>query len=139
TIIGHAPIMAEASPQSGERSLLLPLVLTAVGLTARLWLAFFTFLNPDEAWHYLLAAQPSLSMAYRASLTTAHPPLLILLLWAWHFVSSTELWLRLPSALAGTAFCWMMFLWIKDVFGRSAALIGLTYLLFSPPLIALSA
>jgi hypothetical protein len=33
----------------------------------------------------------------------------------------------------------MMFLWIKDVFGRSAALIGLTYLLFSPPLIALSA
>src|SRR2546430_7171281 len=59
-----------------RRTLLLPLCLVACGVVPRLILARETFLNPDEALHYLLSDQPSLAMAYKASLTTAHPPLL---------------------------------------------------------------
>jgi hypothetical protein len=113
--------------------------LLAAGFAARLWLAWSTFLNPDEAWHYLLAAQPSLRQAYQASLTTAHPPLFILLIWAWQHAGISEFWLRLPSVLAGTAFCWVMFRWMQTTLGYGAALAALPLTLFSPPLIALSA
>ena len=47
--------------------------------------------------------------------------------------------LRLPSVAAGTAFCWITFLWLRKVANRSAALTGLALLLFSPSLIHLSA
>ena len=129
----------EPQPRTRTASLRIPLLLLAGGLAVRVMLAYWTFLNPDEAWHYLLAAQPSLASAYRASLTTAHPPLMILLLYAWHFLGSSEFWLRVPSVLTGTAFCGMMFLWLDEVFDRTTALLALTLLLFSPPLISLSA
>jgi len=53
------------------------------GASMRLGLAARTFLNPDEALHYLVAAQPSFSQTYAVSLTTAHPPLMFFLLHAW--------------------------------------------------------
>ena len=46
----------------------------------RLWKASGTFLNLDEAMHFLAANKSSLSEAYQTSLTLAHPPLLILFL-----------------------------------------------------------
>ncbi|MGA7168017.1 MAG: hypothetical protein WBX08_02625, partial [Candidatus Sulfotelmatobacter sp.] len=52
-----------------------------LGFLARLWAASGTFLNPDEALHFRLANQPSLYLAYKASLTASHPPLLTLLLY----------------------------------------------------------
>jgi hypothetical protein len=119
-------------------SRLLPLGLLFAGLLLRLVPAASNFLNPDEAQHYLLSQQPSLRLTYQASLTTAHPPLLILLLHYWSALGKSELMLRMPSVLAGTAFCWMMFLWLRNVAGRGAALAGLALLLFSPPLIQLS-
>jgi hypothetical protein len=57
-----------------------PLLLILLGLMVRLIGAYSKFLNADEAMHYLLAMQPSLGAAYRASLGTAHPPLLIIFL-----------------------------------------------------------
>jgi uncharacterized membrane protein len=117
----------------------LPLGLLAAGFLARLGWAAWGFLNPDEAAHYLLSVQPSLALAYKASLTTAHPPLLILLLHYWQLVGSSEVILRLPSVIAGTAFCWVMFRWMEHVADRSAALVALALLVFSPPLISLSA
>ena len=116
----------------------LPLFLTAGGLAARLVLAHLTFLNPDEALHYLLSAEPSLALAYIASLTTAHPPLLILFLHYWRLLGNSEFVLRLPSVLAGTAFCWIMFLWLRRIADRTTALVGLALLSFSPSLISLS-
>ena len=118
---------------------LIPVSLVAVGLLLRFALAWCTFLNPDEILHYLLADQPSIGKAYRASLTTAHPPLLILFLYYWRMLGHAEWILRLPSVLAGTAFCWITFLWLNKVASRSAALTGLALLLFSPSLIRLSA
>ena len=115
------------------------LTVVAAGLGVRVFVASRSYLNPDEALHYLLINQPSAFLAYKASLTNAHPPLLYLLLYCWHFLGRSELMLRLPSVFAGTALCWVAFKWIGIVFGRTAGLIGLILVAFSPALVTLSA
>lgn len=109
------------------------------GFLWRLWLAQATFLNTDEAWHYSLANQNSLAAAYRASLTLAHPPLLILVLYFWRHFGTSDLWLRLPPVIAGTALCWAVYKWLSRVFGLSVGWVGLILVTFLPPMIALSA
>lgn len=116
-----------------------PVSLTAVGLIARLAWAHSLFLNADEALHYLLSTQTTVAETYRASLTTVHPPLLILFLHFWSWVGTSEFVLRLPSVLAGTAFCWLMYRWIEKAVDSETALIGLSLLLFCPALIYVSA
>src|SRR5579864_8877597 len=117
----------------------LPLIALVVGLGARLFEAWRYFLNPDEALHNLLASQGSLSLAYKAALTNAHPPLLILVLYYWRWLGQSELMLRMPSVLAGTACCWLTYLWLRQIVDRSAAFIGLLLLTLSPTMIGLSA
>ena len=114
------------------------LVLVAAFLV-RLRAASGTFLNPDEALHYLLANQSSWRLAYNASLTNAHPPLLTLVLFLWRRVGTSEFVLRLPSVIAGTAFCWTFFKWLTRLLGPVAGFIGLILVSFLPPMIALSA
>ncbi|MCU1271383.1 MAG: hypothetical protein JWN74_2677 [Acidobacteriaceae bacterium] len=116
---------------------ILPLVLA--GFLLRLRLSWLTFLNPDEALHYFLSHQPSLRLAYEASLTTAHPPLMILFLHLWSRLGSSEFFLRLPFVLAGTLFCWVMFLWVEKVASKKAAWLALALFLFMPSLVSLSA
>jgi predicted membrane-bound mannosyltransferase len=125
--------------KTAQQSLALPIVLLVIGFMVRLAQAAYRFLNPDEALHYLLGVQPSLLAAYNASLTTAHPPLLIVFLHYWGMMGHSELFLRLPSLLAGTAFCWIIFCWLRRVTNDSTALVGLILLLFSPALVLLSA
>ena len=117
----------------------LAILALAVGTMVRLGAAWGTFLNPDEALHYLIANQASWGTAYQASLTTAHPPLLIFLLYFWRRLGSSEFVLRLPSVLMGTAFCWAYFKWLTGIFGRTAGWIGLVLVTFLPPMILLSA
>ena len=112
-----------------------PLLLILAGLIARLIGAYSKFLNADEAMHYLLAMQASLAVAYRASLGTAHPPLLIIFLHYWGVISHSEFFLRLPSVLAGTAAGWFVYLWLRDVADRTTAIIAMSLILFSPALI----
>lgn len=114
-------------------------VLVGIGFLLRLRLAWLTFLNPDEALHYFLSHQPSLRLAYQASLTTAHPPLMILFLHCWSLLSTSEFSLRLPFVIAGTLFCWVMFLWVRKVASGQAAWLTLVMFLLLPSLIALSA
>jgi hypothetical protein len=114
------------------------LVLTA-GFLIRLRAASGTFLNPDEALHYLLANQSSWRLAYTASLTNAHPPLLTLVLYFWRGLGTSEFVLRLPSVIAGTAFCWIFFKWLTRIFGPLAGFVGLILVSLLPPVIALSA
>src|SRR5487761_129647 len=97
---------------------------TAAGFVARVVAANRSYFNPDEVLHYLLINEPSLFLAYKASLTNAHPPLLYLLLYVFHFAGHSELALRLPLVLAGTAFCWFIFKWIRALFGGPAGLIA---------------
>jgi len=114
-------------------------LLVLAGFLLRLRLSWLTFLNPDEALHYFLSHQPSLKLAYEASLTTAHPPLMILFLHLWSLLGNAELLLRLPFVIAGTLFCWVMFLWVESVANQQAARFALALFLFAPPLISLSA
>jgi 4-amino-4-deoxy-L-arabinose transferase-like glycosyltransferase len=116
----------------------LPGILLLLGLAIRLWFAHSFFLNPDEALHYLLSLQPNLRLTYEATLPTSHPPLYIVFLHYWGYLGHSELFLRLPSVLSATAFCWLVFRWMKLVASDSAALIGLALLLFSPALIYVS-
>jgi 4-amino-4-deoxy-L-arabinose transferase-like glycosyltransferase len=113
--------------------------ITLLGLLARLWTASGIFLNPDEALHFRLANQTSLTLAYRASLTAAHPPLLILLLYYWRALGTSELWLRLPSVLAGAVFCWIFYKWLSKAAGNLAGLIGLLFVALLPPIIQVAA
>jgi hypothetical protein len=111
----------------------------AVGFLLRITAASGTFLNPDEALHFLAANQTSLTAAYRASVGTAHPPLLILVLYLLRSFGTSELVLRLPSVIAGTVFCWVAIRWLTSLLGQMAGWIGLIFLTFLPPMIELSA
>ena len=114
-------------------------LITLLGFLARLWAAHGTFLNPDEALHFRLANQVSLALAYKESLTAAHPPLLILLLYYWRALGTSELWLRLPSVLAGAVFCWMFYKWLRKAAGSLAGFIGLLLVAFLPPIVLVAA
>jgi uncharacterized membrane protein len=111
--------------------------ITLLGFLVRLWTASGSFLNPDEALHFRLANQHSLALAYKASLIASHPPLLTLLLYFWRALGTSELWLRLPSVVAGTAFCWIFCQWLSKAAGKTAGFIGLLFVAFLPPIILL--
>jgi len=110
-----------------------------VGFLARLWAASGIFLNPDEALHFRLANQASLAMAYGQSTTAAHPPLLILFLYYWRALGTSDLWLRLPSVIAGAIFCWVFFKWLTQVTDRLTGFVGLLFVSFLLPIIMLAA
>lgn len=114
-------------------------VILVLGFLLRLKAAAGTFLNPDEAEHCLVANQPSIKLAYQASLGHPHPPLFILILYYWRNLGSSETVLRIPSIIAGTAFCWLLFKWLSNNFNRTVAFIALIFAAFLPPLVALSA
>lgn len=113
--------------------------LLAAGFFWRLWLAHATFFNTDEAWHYYLANQASIGLAYKASLTISHPPLLILILHFWKALGTSNLVLRLPSVIAGTVFCWVFYRWLDEVAGKATAWVGLILVTFLLPMITTSA
>lgn len=122
-----------------ERSVPIAAAVLTVAFGWRLWLAQATFFNTDEAWHYALANQDSAWLAYKASLTISHPPLLILILHFWRAVGTSNLILRLPAVIAGTVFCWIFYQWLALVAGRAAAWVGLILAAFLDPMIATSA
>ena len=138
-------LLANFSPQSDlpRRRIRMPNLLyggvLVFGFLIRLGFAKCLFLNPDEAWHYLLSVQPSLHAAYQAALTTAHPPLLILFLHYWSRVGTSELVLRLPGVFAGIAFCWITVRWLELIIDRETSRLALPIVAFAPPLISLSA
>ncbi len=112
---------------------------TLAGFLCRAWLAHATFFNPDEAWHFAAANQESLYEAYQASTTLFHPPLLILILYFWRGLGTSDLVLRLPCVIAGTLFCWFYYKWLKRILGRQVAWVGLLFVTFLPTLISMSA
>src|SRR6266481_1887099 len=114
------------------------LIAAGIGFLLRVRAASGTFLNPDETLHFSLANQTSFLSAYHASLTLAHPPLLVLLLYFWRVLGTSEFVLRLPSVIAGTAFCWVFYQWLKGLLGNTAGLVGVMFMTLLPPMVALT-
>jgi hypothetical protein len=139
TPLAYVPIKDSAEKRFADRATAIAAVVMVAGFAVRMWAASGTFLNPDEALHFGIANQASLAAVYRASLAESHPPLLY---WVLHFVrvlGASELWLRMPSVVAGTAFCWLFFKWLTQVMGRAAGFVGLILVAFLPPVVRLSA
>ena len=113
--------------------------LVLIGFLWRIWQARATFLNTDEAWHFAVSNQNSLSAVYRASLTLAHPPPMVFILYFWKSLGTSNLMLRFPGVLAGTVFCWVFYKWLVRVAGHTNASVGLVLVCFLPPMIVLSA
>jgi hypothetical protein len=113
-------------------------LILGLGFLARVWVASGTFLNPDEAQHFLIANRTSLALAYKSSLTLAHPPLLIFVLYFWRYLGGSELVLRMSSIISGILFCFVFFKWLEIILGRKAALLGLTFVCLLPPMVSLS-
>jgi hypothetical protein len=111
----------------------------ALGFCWRAWLAHATFFNMDEAWHYSIVNQDSLLHAYQASLTLYHPPLLVLILYVWKALGTSDLMLRLPCVIAGAVFCWFYYKWLTSVLGPIVAWVGLLLVTFLPTMIGMSA
>jgi Dolichyl-phosphate-mannose-protein mannosyltransferase len=122
-----------------EHTDIVGLIILAAGFLLRIKTASGTFLNADEALHFSIANQASFADAYRASLSLAHPPFLIFLLYFWRYIGTSELMLRLPSVIAGTVFCWLSYRWLKKTLGSTAGLIGLLLTSLLLPIVALSA
>ena len=101
-------------------------------------IACTTLLNPDEALHFFVANKTTWWETCRASLNVSHPPLLIFLLRVWRVLGTSELMLRLPSILAGTAFCWFAYRWLSLLFEQSVVWIGFVFVVFLPSSIDLS-
>ncbi|MBV9625431.1 MAG: glycosyltransferase family 39 protein [Acidobacteria bacterium] len=112
--------------------------LLLAGFLVRVFKASGSYLNPDEAMHFFAANQSSWLLTYKTSLTLAHPPLLILLLHLWRGLGSSELVLRMPLILAGTAACWLTYRWLAGLFGEGVGAAALVFMLFLPCSIQLS-
>lgn len=93
----------------------------------------------DEVMHWLDASEPTWSRVWSEALTQAHPPLFILVESAWATAGDSELWLRLPSVLAGTATVCLLALYARRAFGDRAAVAVALFAALNPMLVTLSA
>ena len=132
-------LISKAEALLHSRTRLALSIVLAGGFLWRLWLAQATFFNADEAWHFFLANQNSMWLAYKASLTISHPPLLIVILHFWRALGTSSLVLRLPAVIAGTVFVWIFYKWLQIVAGKAVAWAGLILAAFLGPMITASA
>jgi hypothetical protein len=139
TILANQGWLSALNSSFRKHSDLVAASLVLIGFLWRLWQARATFLNTDEAWHFAVANQNSLSAAYRASLTLAHPPLMVFILYFWKSLGTSNLMLRFPGVLAGTVFCWVFYKWLVRLAGHTVASVGVILACFLPPMIVLSA
>jgi len=137
TASDHSPHSAGKVSSLSNSPFSVAIVLLA-GLSVRVYEASAYFLDPDEALHTLLARYDSATLTYKATLTTAHPPLLIIFLHYWQWLGRSEFVLRLPSLVAGTLSCWLLYLWMRKIADESTAFVVLLLCSFAPALIELS-
>jgi uncharacterized membrane protein len=109
----------------------LALGIMAAAFAIRLAYAGSCYLNPDEASHFDAARPSSWIETYKAAFRLAHPPLFILVLHGILFLGRSELILRLPSLVGGTAALWLTFAWIRHSLGEIPALAGLGFMALS--------
>jgi hypothetical protein len=112
--------------------------LLVLGFAIRIWHASRTYLNPDEALHFVTANRPTWVDMMRNQATLSHPPLLIFILRFWRHLGTSELVLRMPSILAGMVFCWFAYKWLRLLLPEIAAWVTFIFVVFLPSSIDLS-
>jgi hypothetical protein len=137
------PTLSNAEPGKLEgwvvkRSSWLALGIIAAAFAVRLAYSASCYLNPDEAALFGAARPGSWLGAYEAAHMNPHPPLFVLVLHWTLFLGRTELILRLPSLIAGTAALWLAFAWLRRTLGEIPALAGLGFMALSPAAISAS-
>ncbi len=115
------------------------LTVAAVGFVTRIVVTRNRYLSSDEALHVEMANLPGLAQVYESSRVNAHPPFFFLILHSWLRLGRSELFLRLLPAIFGAAFLWFAYRWAGRLFGRTAGIVTLLVLAFSPALLPLSA
>ena len=115
------------------------LLVLAVGFLIRLWAATSSFVNPDEAYHALLASPDTFSALYESAVRSPHPPLFLILLHFVREITRSDLGIRFIPLVAGTLLPWVMYRWISRGWSRMAGFTALTILALAPELIRLSA
>ena len=132
------PLFARIDSSFDQHRNLWAYSLLGLGFLVRIWHASGTFLNSDEVMHFAAANQPTWLQTYKLSLAISHPPLLIFVEHVWRHLGTSELMLRTPSILAGTAFCWFTFRWAEMLFEKAVAWNIFAFVLFLPSTIELS-
>ena len=113
-------------------------LLILVGFLFRLWAAADGFVNPDEAYHVLLASPEDFASLYKSAVRSPHPPLFIILLHYIRQITTSDLGIRLIPLLAGSLFPWVIYRWISRGWSKHAGIAALAALTFAPALIQLS-
>ncbi len=130
--------LLKTSEWSGRRLDLLALAVLLVGLLIRLWAASSSFVNPDEAYHALLATPQSFGDLYASAVRSPHPPLFVLMLHYVRQISTSDLALRIVPVICGVLFPWVMYRWISRGWSKFAGVGALAILTFAPELIRVS-
>jgi len=132
-------ILPKTDEWSGRRIDAIALLTLATGLGIRYWVAANSFVNPDEAYHALLATPETFGELYASVLRSPHPPLFLILLHYVHKLMPTDLGIRLIPLVAGALLPWVVYRWISRGWSHLAGLGALAILSLAPELIRLSA
>lgn len=125
--------------ESGRLAEIVAATAVAIGLWLRLRIASGTYLNPDEAIFFFAGSVDTVKELFDNIVRSQHAPLPLVLLHFIEPVNSSELALRLPSLIAGSLFPWVVYRWLGAIWSRTAGLMALVVLTFSPALVSLSA
>jgi len=105
----------------------------AAALALRLWKLGGQSFWADEALTIGMYKSPPQGISYfRKFLWDVHGPLYSLILHFWSMISSSEYWLRLPSAFSGALAVPFMYWWLRRIIDERTAIIGGLFLAISP-------
>lgn len=114
------------------------LFIIALGIPFRWFLLDAFCLDFDESMHFQVAKEPTVTAAWKASRGYTHPPLMFVIYHLLLPLGDSEAALRMPAFVCSLSALALAFLWLKELLGRGPALIGLTFLTFSMPMIHLA-
>lgn len=103
--------------------LALAAILRLINLNQSLWL--------DEATQVMLSSEPLYNIFFLRG-ADFHPPLSYLLMHFWMLLSTSEVWLRLPSVIPGVLTVWILYYFVKQFLDKKVALLSALFLAISP-------
>ena len=114
----------------GDLRFVLPVVVCALAL--RLFHLGHQSLWIDEILTLIVATPKPDHPIWTLLLHNIHGPLHSFVVYLFRLASENDFWMRLPSALAGTASVWFLYAWVRELFGRPTARVAAILLATSP-------